>query len=288
MAKDKSYLFDVATAVKYGLNAAVVIRNFQFWIEKNHANEKHRHDGRTWTYISVAAMTEIFPFFSTRQVRTILDNLIKRGVLVKGRFNLKGYDRTSWFAFEDEKSFVKIDKCIGQKRQKDSSKTTNASAGIDKPIPDTNSDINPIEKTDKTTGFSSEFISSRKRDQERTEQTEREAMGLLTARGVNRSVAGDIVVNKKTPLESIRNTIQNGLARQFFSSQKGGSWRLHAGYIVAALKKARHEGKLVKPTKANLKMMAMIEASKNPSKPLSKSEFDKRRKKGLEELRQAI
>lgn len=288
MAKDKSYIFDVATAVKYGLNAAVVIRNFQFWIEKNHANEKHRHDDRTWTYISVSAMTAIFPFFSTRQVRTILDNLIKSRVLVKGRFNLKGYDRTSWFAFEDEKSFVNFDKCIGQKRQKDSSKMTNASAGIDKPIPDTLTDTKPIIKSDMT-GFSVEFLSSKKRDDERNRNTESEAMTLLISRGVNHSVTEDIVINKKTPLESIRNTIQNGLARQFWSSQKGGAWRLHAGYIVAALKKARRESKIVKPTKAHKDMMAMIEASKKPSKPpLSKKDFGKSRRKQTDRLKTAI
>ncbi|MBW8041715.1 MAG: hypothetical protein FVQ85_17195 [Planctomycetes bacterium] len=42
--------FDILTAQKYGINAAVILRHLQFWIIKNKAHGKNFHDGRTWTY----------------------------------------------------------------------------------------------------------------------------------------------------------------------------------------------------------------------------------------------
>lgn len=42
--------FDINIAEKYGINAAIILQNMYYWIEKNRANEKHFHDGYYWTY----------------------------------------------------------------------------------------------------------------------------------------------------------------------------------------------------------------------------------------------
>lgn len=141
------HLFNVEMAKKYGVNAAIVIRHLQFWIIKNKSNKKHLHDSRTWTYCSVKAFTKIFPYWSVRQLRVILDHLIADGVILKGSYNPKGYDHTTWYAFVDEQAFVKFDKSIGQIRQMERSKTTNPYVKPDQPIP------NPITilDTDKQT-----------------------------------------------------------------------------------------------------------------------------------------
>lgn len=285
--KDKSYLFDVGTAVKYGLAAAVIIRNFQFWVERNLANGKHHHDGRTWTYCSVAAMTELFPFFTTRQIRTVIDKLISRGVLVKSRYSLKGYDRTAWYAFQDEKTFVRIDKSIRQNGQMDSSKRANASAGNDKPIPDKIEDKKPISNPDKK-GFSSDIsLSSKQRQAEVAIDREiLEAWQLLIFHHVGEDVATKIVYSQRVPPESIFNVCKNGLVREQNSKAKGGRWTLRPGYIVAAIKKAREEGKIIQPTKAS-KLRDKYEESKNSS-PLSQDEFERSRQKQQDNLRHAI
>lgn len=59
--------FDINIAEKYGINAAIILQNMYYWIEKNRANEKHFHDGYYWTYNSLKAFEELFPYMSTKQ-----------------------------------------------------------------------------------------------------------------------------------------------------------------------------------------------------------------------------
>ena len=44
-----TYTFDTILAAKYGVNEAIMLNNFIYWIAKNEANGKHFHDGRYWT-----------------------------------------------------------------------------------------------------------------------------------------------------------------------------------------------------------------------------------------------
>ena len=94
--------FDIDDARQYGILEAVIISNFKFWIAHNKANGNHQHDGRTWTYNSVQALVELFPYASIDKVRRAIERLVDRGVLVKGCYNESPYDRTAWYAFADE------------------------------------------------------------------------------------------------------------------------------------------------------------------------------------------
>lgn len=96
------YMFNVEDAEKYGLEEAIIIYNFKFWIIKNIANNKNNFDGRTWTYNSVNAFTKLFPFWSRRQIDRIIKSLIDKEVLITGNYNKIAYDRTLWYAFKDE------------------------------------------------------------------------------------------------------------------------------------------------------------------------------------------
>jgi hypothetical protein len=98
--------FDISYAKKYGVDEAIMISNFQYWIKKNWANEKHRHDGRIWTYNSVSAFEKLFPYWTAKQVRRVLDSLVSQGVLMRGEYNKSVYDRTSWYAFVEESTFL--------------------------------------------------------------------------------------------------------------------------------------------------------------------------------------
>jgi hypothetical protein len=100
------HYFNIDHARRYGMVEAVLITNFQHWISRNKANGDHLRDGRTWTYNSVKAFAQQFPYLSPDQVRRALDRLVALGVLVTGNYNAKGRDRTRWFAFADEKAFI--------------------------------------------------------------------------------------------------------------------------------------------------------------------------------------
>lgn len=101
-----SYVFNVATAQKYGLEEAVMISNIQFWVMQNKSQGKNSINGRTWTYNSIEAFGELFPFWTQNQVRRILQSLIKQEVLITGNYNKFSYDRTLWYAFLNEEEFV--------------------------------------------------------------------------------------------------------------------------------------------------------------------------------------
>lgn len=93
--------FDVDLACKYGMLEAVLLNYFDFWIEKNKANEKHFHDGYYWTYNSNKAFTELFPYASQKRIRTALSHLIEEGLIATGNYNEKAFDHTTWYRFTE-------------------------------------------------------------------------------------------------------------------------------------------------------------------------------------------
>ena len=111
-----TFCFDAEIAQIYGVDEAIMIYNFDFWLRKNEANKKHYHDGRYWTYNSAEAFKELFPFWTAGQIRRILKSLQDKGVIVTGNYNQSAYDRTTWYAFSD--SFL-------QKQQMHFSKSKN-------------------------------------------------------------------------------------------------------------------------------------------------------------------
>ncbi|AFA50246.1 hypothetical protein [Acetobacterium woodii] len=138
-----NYNFDIDVAEKLGVNAAIVVQNLQFWIKKNEANDKHFHDGRYWTFNSIKAWKELFPFWSDRQIRKILDDLIEKGIIIKGNFNELKYDRTLWYAFTDYGISI-LHNC-----QMKVTGLSNRSDRNVEPIPDINTDINTDVNTDR-------------------------------------------------------------------------------------------------------------------------------------------
>ncbi len=146
------YSFDIDLATKYGDREAILLQNFIYWIAKNAANGKNYHDGRYWTYNSVAALGLLFPFWTTSQLRTILGSLIRQGCLVEGNYNEQKYDRTKWYALGDE-----LDKCICQFRQMGSGNGEIPFANFSKPIPDIKTNINTNINGDNAHASASEF-----------------------------------------------------------------------------------------------------------------------------------
>ena len=99
---DMTFSFSADTAEKYGVAEAILIQSFQWWINKNRANGRHCIDGHTWTYNSVQAFQNLFPFWTAKQIRHALESLQKQGVLITGKHAAEWSDRTTWYAFKDE------------------------------------------------------------------------------------------------------------------------------------------------------------------------------------------
>lgn len=102
-----SHAFDTGYAVSYGVDEAIMIRNFQFFITAN-ANRGHNfHEGRFWTYDRLEDFLSHFPYWSVQSVRRIIQSLVTQGVLIKGDFNKSWSNRTTWYAFKDQDKFIK-------------------------------------------------------------------------------------------------------------------------------------------------------------------------------------
>ena len=91
--------FNIDIAKKYGMFEAVLYNHFLFWIKKNKANGKNYKDGRFWTYSSIKALCDLFPYMTKNQIEYSIKKLIDNKVLVKAVYNDNSYDRTSWYAF---------------------------------------------------------------------------------------------------------------------------------------------------------------------------------------------
>jgi hypothetical protein len=89
--------FDPEVASDVGVNAAIIYQNIVWWCEKNAANGKHLHEGRHWTYNSVKAFGDLFPYMTAEQIRRALDRLEEAGYIGVGNFNATPTDRTKWF-----------------------------------------------------------------------------------------------------------------------------------------------------------------------------------------------
>lgn len=102
-----TYNFDIEVAKEYGVDAAILINNLQYWLLKNKANNKNFFDNHYWTYNSIPAFCKLFPFWSIQNIKTILNNLKEKGVIIVGNYNKSKYDRTNWYAFADEEKWLK-------------------------------------------------------------------------------------------------------------------------------------------------------------------------------------
>ena len=102
MGSTMYHAFNTDEAGKYGIEEAIIVEHFRFWIIKNRADGTHYHDGRYWTFASVEALTIVFPYLSHKQIRRAIAHLETLKVIQTGNYNKAGYDRTKWYSFTDE------------------------------------------------------------------------------------------------------------------------------------------------------------------------------------------
>lgn len=140
------HMFDTEIATRYGVNAAVLFQNIAFWCNHSRANGTNYHDGLYWTYNSVKAFQELFPYLGKSQISSALQKLLDEGLIVKGNYNKVAYDRTAWYAVTElgDTMFRKPINANVENQQMDLSKIGNGNSENREPIPY----INPDKKQD--------------------------------------------------------------------------------------------------------------------------------------------
>lgn len=87
-------------------NLAIFIENLACWIKFNASKtdpaERNYHDGRYWSYNTLSDFVKYFGFWSTQNLRTIINNCIKHGLILTDTFNKKKYDNTIWYSLTDK------------------------------------------------------------------------------------------------------------------------------------------------------------------------------------------
>jgi len=88
-----NHYFSVENAKTFGLVPSIILENLIFWITKNKANNKHLHNGRTWTYNSIRAFGLLFPYLGNKQIQNALDFLENNEVIINGPVNARSLQR---------------------------------------------------------------------------------------------------------------------------------------------------------------------------------------------------
>jgi hypothetical protein len=168
-----NHAFDVNLAKDFSVYIALFLGHLDHWTFKNLANKKNIHDGLCWTYDTLEAMGDIFPYFSRRQRERIINTAVKEGLVIRGNYNKNKYDRTVWYALtpkayhyfphlNKDKYLETLYLSISPNGEMDFTEWRNQFHRSVTPIPDTNPDTNPDKKL--TNCSSSSFIFSETTD----------------------------------------------------------------------------------------------------------------------------
>lgn len=127
--------FDIDIAKDYGIPCAVILKHLWYWIEKNRANKKNERDGSYWTYNSVSAFCELFPYLSKNTIIRALKKLADEGIIKEAIFNDVAFDRTKWYAIT-EKGYAIINGGLAQSEHRHLPKMSNSDLPkLGEPIP---------------------------------------------------------------------------------------------------------------------------------------------------------
>jgi len=83
-----------------GLNEAVILQQFHYWLIINKSKERNFRDGYYWTYNSIKEWRKQFPFWNTRTIERALWKLEANGIVKTGKHNKLNLDRTKWYRID--------------------------------------------------------------------------------------------------------------------------------------------------------------------------------------------
>ena len=113
-------IFDINVATKYGIEEAILIDHFQHWIEFEQRHKRNFHDGRTWTCRTLDEIANDIHFLNKSKVSYTIERLCNgkgckskkdtldfEPILMKGDYNKSAFAHTVWYAFVDEKEWIR-------------------------------------------------------------------------------------------------------------------------------------------------------------------------------------
>lgn len=126
-------MFNTSDAEEYGVDASVMLYNIRHWSMVNKANGTNFIDGKYWTYNTVKAFQEIFPFWTATSIRRVLKNLEAKGAIISDYHSNNTHDRTKWYALA-ENAIQENDDCISENQEEHSLKPVSAFVETNKSI----------------------------------------------------------------------------------------------------------------------------------------------------------
>ena len=136
--------FDVDFAVEYGVNAAILFKEIAWWCAHNRANGQNFYDGSYWTFNSMKAFQELFPYLGEKQIRNAINVLLNAGLIITGNYNKNACDRTTWYAItaKGQDAYCRNAIFDSAKRRMEDDERANGSSQKGEPIPSINTTIN--------------------------------------------------------------------------------------------------------------------------------------------------
>lgn len=94
------HTFSVADAVEFGVNKAILLHNFRFWLGVNQRNQECQRDGATWTFLTADRIASAHGYMSRRSVARWLSELCDQGKIIRHQFGKIG-NQTYWYTMPD-------------------------------------------------------------------------------------------------------------------------------------------------------------------------------------------
>jgi len=91
-------------AAKIGLNEAIVVQQLNYWLHETTKAKKQTHyrDGYYWVWNTYEDWHCQFPWWSTRTIRRILEDLEELGLVITANYNKMPMDKTKWYRIDYE------------------------------------------------------------------------------------------------------------------------------------------------------------------------------------------
>jgi len=96
--------FNVSLAKDYDVSIAIFLTNLAFWTKQNLANKRNIKGGFCWSYNTLEAFADLFPYWTEKNISYITAKAEKEGLLVRARLAKKKSDRM-WFYALTPKAF---------------------------------------------------------------------------------------------------------------------------------------------------------------------------------------
>lgn len=87
-------------AKKHGVNSAIFTACLEENLFHNLSTCQGAYNDRVWVKGSIEEFAKYFEFWTTAQIRQIIDKLKKAGVLLTGNFNENKLDKTMWYTID--------------------------------------------------------------------------------------------------------------------------------------------------------------------------------------------